>query len=48
MNDAGLTFLRHSGIPAFLLTPILTAWEFKKPFFVKMKISPGWLRQNIF
>jgi hypothetical protein len=28
--------------------PILTAWEFKKPFFVKMKISPGWLKQNIF
>jgi hypothetical protein len=29
------------------LTLILTAWEFKKPFFVKMKISPGWLKQNI-
>jgi hypothetical protein len=30
------------------LALILTAWEFKKPFFfVKMKISPGWLRQNI-
>jgi hypothetical protein len=48
INDAGLIFLRHSGIPAFLLTLILTAWEFKKPFFVKMKISPGWLKQNIF
>jgi hypothetical protein len=22
--------------------------EIKKPFFVKMKISPGWLKQNIF
>jgi hypothetical protein len=22
--------------------------EFKKPFFVKMKIKPGWLKQNIF
>jgi hypothetical protein len=30
------------------LTLILTAWEFKKAFFVKMKISPGWLKQNIF
>jgi hypothetical protein len=30
------------------LTLILTAWKFKKPFFVKMKISPGWLKQNIF
>jgi hypothetical protein len=27
---------------------ILTAWEFKKPFFVKMKINPGWLKLNIF
>jgi hypothetical protein len=26
------------------LTLILTAWEFKKP----LKISPGWLKQNIF
>jgi hypothetical protein len=24
------------------------AWEFKKSFFVKIKISPGWLKQNIF
>jgi hypothetical protein len=30
------------------LIQIITAWEFKKPFFVKMKISPGWLKQNIF
>jgi hypothetical protein len=32
------------------LTLILTAWEFKKPFFVKKekKISRGWLKQNIF
>jgi hypothetical protein len=22
--------------------------EFKKPFFVKIKIIPGWLKQNIF
>jgi hypothetical protein len=29
------------------LTLILTAWEFKKPF-CKMKISPRWLKQNIF
>jgi hypothetical protein len=29
------------------LTLILTAWEFKKPFLVKIKISPGWLKQNI-
>jgi hypothetical protein len=29
------------------LTLILTAWEFKKPF-LKMKLSPGWLTQNIF
>jgi hypothetical protein len=27
---------------------MLTAREFKKPFLVKMKISPGWLKQNIF
>jgi hypothetical protein len=30
------------------LTLTLTAWEFKKPFFVKIKISPGWFKQNIF
>jgi hypothetical protein len=30
-----------------VLTQILTAWEFKKPFFVKMKISIGRLKQNI-
>jgi hypothetical protein len=30
------------------ITLILTAWEFKKPFFVKMKLSPGWFKQNIF
>jgi hypothetical protein len=30
------------------LTQILIAWEFKKLFFVKMKISLGWLKQNIF
>jgi hypothetical protein len=30
-----------------LLTLILTAWEFKKAFTVKMKISPGWVKQNI-
>jgi hypothetical protein len=30
------------------LTLILTAWKFKKPFFVKMQISPGWLKQRIF
>jgi hypothetical protein len=29
------------------LTLILTAWEFQKAFFVKMKISPRWLKQNI-
>jgi hypothetical protein len=28
------------------LTLILTAWEFKKLFFVKMKIIPGWRKQN--
>jgi hypothetical protein len=28
------------------LTLILTAWEFKSPF-LKIKISPGWLKQNI-
>jgi hypothetical protein len=32
----------------FTLTLILTAREFKKPFFVKMKTSPGWLKKNIF
>jgi hypothetical protein len=29
------------------LTLILTAWEFKKAFFVKIKISIEWLKQNI-
>jgi hypothetical protein len=30
------------------LTLILTAREFKKAFLQKIKISPGWLKQNIF
>jgi hypothetical protein len=30
------------------LTLLLNAWEFKKPFFIKVKKSPGWLGQNIF
>jgi hypothetical protein len=32
---------------AEILTLLLTDWELK-PFFVKMKISPGRLRKNIF
>jgi hypothetical protein len=31
----------------YILTLILTAWEFKKSFFVQMKIGPRWLKQNI-
>jgi hypothetical protein len=30
------------------LTLSLTAWEFKKLFFVEIKISQEWLKQNIF
>jgi hypothetical protein len=44
--------LQQSGYCGFvyiqILTLILTVWEFKKASFVKMKISPGWLKQNIF
>jgi hypothetical protein len=47
---SGCWTIRHSGSPFFnfeKLTLIITAQEFKA-FFAKMKINPGWLKQNIF
>jgi hypothetical protein len=32
--------VRHT-FTKYILTLILTAWEFKKPFFMKTKISSG-------
>jgi hypothetical protein len=46
-EDQGITSYAINS-KTYRLTLILTAWEFKKPFFIKMKISPGWLKQNIF